>query len=242
MSKNPHEHDLEIVAAGLAHLLPRVVFVGGAVVGFYVTDEGAPTVRGTEDIDCVVELHSQTDYHQLNSELVALGFRNDTSPDAPICRYLYKGYVVDIMPTDEKTLGFTNRWYAEGVTAAQTMALKSGKSIQVLTIPYFIACKFAAHAGRGADDFMGSRDVQDIIAILDGHLDVEAVLTATTGALDAYLRESFRSVFDIAQEEIQGHLSGDFKSRRADKIQQIIARIYGPMPSAVRRSSMFLGF
>ncbi|MBC7543864.1 MAG: hypothetical protein H7338_14160 [Candidatus Sericytochromatia bacterium] len=239
MAKNPHESDLEVVATGLGHLLPKVVFVGGAVVGFYITDDAAPPVRGTDDIDCVVEMHTLAEYHELDAELTRLGFRHDTSQGAPICRYLYQGYVVDIMPTDEASLGFTNRWYAEGITVPETVTLGSGRTIQILSIPYFCACKFEARASRGNNDFIGSRDTQDIVAILDGHTAVEVALGQVSGDLADYLKESFRTVFDVDNEELQAHLSGDFKGVRADKIRQRLTRLYGTRPSTIARTSGF---
>jgi hypothetical protein len=43
--------------------------------------------------------------------LRALGFLEDTSEGAPLCRWVHSGTILDVMPLDEKILGFSNRWY-----------------------------------------------------------------------------------------------------------------------------------
>jgi len=37
------------------------------------------------------------------------GFREDTREGAPMCRWVKEDTVLDVMPPDEKVLGFTNR-------------------------------------------------------------------------------------------------------------------------------------
>jgi hypothetical protein len=95
-------------------MLSEVAFVGGATVCLYVDSIAASDVRATEDVDCVIELAG---YHQLpdtEARLRKLGFANAHSKGEPICRWLYKGIKVDVMPTDGKIFGFSNRWYKEG--------------------------------------------------------------------------------------------------------------------------------
>ena len=47
---------IETIALALGDLNDQVVYVGGAVVGLYVDDPGAPEVRPTKDIDVVLEI------------------------------------------------------------------------------------------------------------------------------------------------------------------------------------------
>ncbi|MEI7484377.1 MAG: hypothetical protein WCK13_06665 [Ignavibacteriota bacterium] len=88
------------IADSLKHLLKEVVFVGGAVVNLYSTDEAATEIRQTDDIDCVVKTVLRSDYNKFENEIRKLGFKNDLSENAPICRYTYKGIKVDFMPTE----------------------------------------------------------------------------------------------------------------------------------------------
>lgn len=72
------------------------------------------------------------------------------------------------MPTHSDILGFGNQWYAAAYTAAISVSLPSGKLIRVLPAPYFLATKFDAFRGRGNQDYLLSKDMEDIITILDG--------------------------------------------------------------------------
>jgi hypothetical protein len=91
---------LETVAIGLGDLLTNFIFVGGTVVELYASAAPQTAVRPTEDVDCVVEVASLAMYYELENQLRLLGFQDDMEEDAPICRKLYRGIKVDIMPTD----------------------------------------------------------------------------------------------------------------------------------------------
>ena len=89
-------------------------------------------------------------------------------PDAPICRWQVDGVTVDVMPTDEKILGFANRWYPMCVTSAEPLALPSGTPVRVILAPVFLATKLEAFHGRGAGDYLFSHDLGDILSVVDG--------------------------------------------------------------------------
>ncbi|HAH30792.1 MAG TPA: hypothetical protein DCL44_00580 [Elusimicrobia bacterium] len=74
------------IAKGLGPLKDKVVFVGGSTVSLYLTDPGAATVRPTEDVDCVTQVLTRTQYYKLEAELEQLGFHHVTEKGAPICR------------------------------------------------------------------------------------------------------------------------------------------------------------
>jgi len=97
---------IELVARCLGRLRDDVVFLGGAATALLITDAAAPDVRSTMDVDVIVEVTSTRDYYRLAEELRSLGFSEDTGEDAPLCRWRVGGIAVDIMPTDEKILGF----------------------------------------------------------------------------------------------------------------------------------------
>jgi hypothetical protein len=161
---------LEAVAHGLSDMLDQFVFVGGTVVELYASSETYQEARETDDVDCIVEVASRASYYILEEKLRTLGFNDDMDIDAPICRKLYKGIKVDIMPTDEHILQFTNKWYKEGFGNTQNFALSSEKHIKILTAPYFIASKLEAFFSPYRKynlDVYASHDFEDIIYILD---------------------------------------------------------------------------
>lgn len=90
---------LQAVASALGELRQEVVFVGGATIGLYGAEKTAPESRPTEDVDCIIELASYGDFMELEERLRSRGFRNDQESRIQI-RWLWSGYVVDVMPTD----------------------------------------------------------------------------------------------------------------------------------------------
>lgn len=50
-SKEAGKQIIKIIAQALGDINEKVVFVGGAVVSMYATDEGAEDVRSTKDVD-----------------------------------------------------------------------------------------------------------------------------------------------------------------------------------------------
>lgn len=104
----PNRDRLVQTARRLRPLLAKVVFVGGQMAALLVTDPGALGVRPTDDVDVIVGITTRGAYHDLQMRLMALGFEPDTRLGAPICRTRTReGLVLDVMPLDERVLGFT---------------------------------------------------------------------------------------------------------------------------------------
>lgn len=185
------------VAKGLAHLKDEVVFVGGAIAELYADDPAASDIRPTKDVDCVVEISSRKDYYALEDELRKLGFVNDQSTSAPICRWLYDDVVVDIMPTDEKILGFSNQWYESGIANKSIKWLNDHTKIFVFPIEYYLASKFEAMNSRGGKDLRTSHDFEDIIYLMDNCTAlVEAVSNTSNNYLQKYLGRQCQNLLD----------------------------------------------
>lgn len=100
---------IKVVYDALEELANEVAFVGGATVALYA-DRPSGEARGpTDDVDILVELTHYRDYAAIEERLRSKGFTNDTESGV-ICRYRVRGIIVDVMPTGENTLGFTNSW------------------------------------------------------------------------------------------------------------------------------------
>lgn len=110
-AEDPRFRPMLRVATGLRDLRELVVFTGGAVTGLLVTDPGASAHRPTEDVDLIIQITTLADYHVLGKRLRALGFSECQDQGAPLCRWVFEGTLVDVMPTSEKVLGFRNRWF-----------------------------------------------------------------------------------------------------------------------------------
>ncbi|MDR1090562.1 MAG: hypothetical protein LBL79_05750 [Prevotella sp.] len=181
---------LQRVAKGLGELKDEVVFVGGSVAELYADDPATSDVRATLDVDCVVELSTRKAYYELEEELRKKKFKNDITPGAPICRWIYEDIIVDIMPVETEILGFGNQWYKAGVFQKSTRTLPDRTSIYVFPVEYYLATKFEALKGRGGTDLRLSHDFEDIIFILDNTTNVSEVINNSLDAsLKVYLSE-----------------------------------------------------
>ena len=217
---------VRFVAVRLDTLVADVVFLGGATVDLLLTDPGARAARKTRDVDVIVEVASTFDYQaSLGPKLRQRGFREDDGPDAPLCRWVVDEVKVDVMPSDARVLGFTNPWYPAALATAVSYALSEGPTIRLVSGPCFLATKLAAFKNRGRGDLLGSVDIEDIVAILDGRLEVEEevrgapqdVRTYVAGELDALVSEG--DLIDV----LPGHLEGDAAYQA--RLPRLVARI-----------------
>lgn len=158
---------LQEIAEVLQDLNERLVYVGGAMAGVYATDPAATEPRTTLDVDCVVDSTSYSEHAAFEELLRQRHFQNDQTPDAPICRWIYKGEKVDVMSMEEKSQSFGNSWYRPGFGKRERFVLESGRSIYRLPATYYIATKIEALLSRGGQDWRGAKDFEDIVYVLN---------------------------------------------------------------------------
>lgn len=207
---------IQTVADHLGPLLGKVVFVGGATAGLLITDAAAPLPRRTKDVDLVVEIASLVQYSTvLRDQLLDLGFTEDTTEGAPVCRWRVANVKVDIMPTGENVLGFKNHWFGLALKHAALHRLADGPTILVVTAPFFLAMKLEAFDDRGRGDYQASHDIEDIIAVIDGRAGLEAEVAAAPAELQRYVAGRIAALLGSPdpRETISGHLPGDAASQ-----------------------------
>ncbi len=221
---------LKQVARRLGPLRGEVVFVGGCTTGLFITDNAAGEVRPTFDVDLIAEIASYAEYTAFAERLRALGFEEDTSEGAPICRWLIDEMKVDVMPIEGTILGFTNPWYREAMDSAQEIELESGLRIRTVTAPYFIATKLEAFRGRGRGDFATSHDMEDLLTVINGREAITDEIDVAT-EVGAYVAGALRGLIknEAFLEALPGHLLPDTVSQArvpllVDRIRQIASR------------------
>lgn len=138
-------------------------------------------------MDAIAEITSYAEYAAFGDRLRALGFQEDTREGAPLCRWVHHGTTLDVMPLDQKILGFSNRWYRAAMESF-TVRLWDDLEIRIVTSPFFIATKLEAFKGRGKGDFFGSHDLEDLISVVDGRPALVTEVQAGAVDLRAYLR------------------------------------------------------
>lgn len=202
---------LREAAARLGPLRERVMFVGGATTWIHVTDPAARPSRQTKDVDVVVEVVDRVAYYRLGDELRALGFVEDSREGAPICRWCAEDLVVDLLPTDGELLGFSNRWYQAAMGRAREHPIEHVGPIRVALATDFLAMKLEAFGDRGGGDYLASKDLEDIVAVIDGRPEVVEEVADADPRIQGYIREEVRRLLgDPAFEEaIYGHFGGD---------------------------------
>lgn len=205
---------LSRVAKRLEPLLDRLVFLGGCTTALFVTDEAAPDVRVTHDVDMIVEVLSRYEYWQLEERLRDLGCEQEIDQKLT-CRWKLDGLILDVMPTDDSILGFSNRWYSDAIRNAQTATIDENIIIRLVTPAHFIATKLEAFFGRGNNDFWGSHDLEDIVTVVDGRAEVLDELSVVDAGLKEYIAKAVSGLIAAEgfREALSGHLSPDRASQ-----------------------------
>jgi hypothetical protein len=219
---------LVLVAQRLGTLRERVVFLGGATVSLFLTDASAPPVRSTRDVDVIVEIATRAAYYRFAGELRERGFGEDTEANV-LCRWKVDKIIVDVMPTDPAILGFSNRWYSQAIATSVWREIEPGLSIRLVTPPLFLATKIEAFLGRGRGDFLGSRDMEDIVTLLDGRAELSREIEEsedTVPGLRHYLAAQLRQwlLDDGFQDALAGHLPPDAASQA--RVPILIERVH----------------
>jgi hypothetical protein len=222
---NSNLEQLYETARLLRPILPDLVFVGGSVTSILVTDEGAGAPRVTLDVDAIAEISSYAEYAEFGQRLRALGFSEDASEGAPLCRWVNSGRILDVMPLDENILGFSNRWYRASMEAAITHQIHRDLEIRVVSAPYFLATKLEAFKGRGKGDFLASHDLEDLIFVIDGRRTITEEVKAEVPFLREYLRTEIRGLLMTPEfmDALPGYLLPDATSQT--RIGTVVQRL-----------------
>jgi len=223
--QNPNIEMVVRAAKQLAELAEEMVFLGGCATGLLITDKAAAPIRQTIDVDTIVQVSSRAEYYQLSDALREKGFREDSSDNAPMCRWRGDAVILDVMPTDASILGFANKWYVSAMEHAKDMTLPSGQTIKMVSAPYFLMTKLEAFDGRGEGDYQMSHDIEDIVAVLDGRVEVLKDVQCADERLRNELSQRFVELGndDRFMQSIPGHMPPDVASQlRVSHVRDVI--------------------
>ncbi len=191
---------LRYVAQALGEeLREKVAFVGGCTTGLLLTDDFTrEQVRSTDDVDLVVHVIGYPDLYRLKNTLKARGFREPSSMDVdmPVCAMKLDHLRVDLMPDDAEVLGFSNIWYCQALETASPIPLGEDLTIRVVNPPLFIATKLEAYKGRGNGDPLESRDIEDILNVVDGRAELLDEVRRSDSDLQDYIAAEFTQLLD----------------------------------------------
>lgn len=194
MSHSDNIIRIKAVNNALGELKDKVVFVGGATVSLY-PDRTFFEARVTNDVDVLVEIVNYQGRAELEEKLRERGFAHNVESSI-VCRYKIQGITVDIMPTDDPTIGFNTKWYPEGFQEAIDYSIDEDNSVRILSAPYFIATKLEAFRDRGDNDGRTSRDFEDIVFVLENRSSIWKEMDILKGEIKEWLQAEFTSLLN----------------------------------------------
>lgn len=74
----------------IVDLCAALMSTGGSTTGLMITDAAVADARSTYDVDVIAEIASYSEYRALGKRLRSLGFQEDTSEGAPLCRWQHQ--------------------------------------------------------------------------------------------------------------------------------------------------------
>ena len=207
-----------VVANALKPLEDQIVFVGGSILNLYVDDPAAAEARPTEDVDITIDPVRIISWRNIEAELRSLGMQPDMYGHA-LCRYLYKGIPIDIVPSEDGPMGPSNRWYKYGFDNLLTVKAEE-QEIQILSAPCYLATKFEAFNDRGKGDYRVSHDFEDITYVLENRSSIVEEILNTHPDIKAYLKIEFGNILsnEIVEEILSVHLQPDIDEVRLNKM------------------------
>jgi hypothetical protein len=222
---NPNYRLLVDAARLLKPILGELVFVGGCATGLLITDRAAADVRPTYDVDAIAEITSYAGYTKFSEKLKALGFLEDIREGAPLCRWRQETTTLDVMPLDGEILGFRNNWYRPAMESPHERELEPGLKILLVDPVYFCASKLEAFADRGNNDYLGSRDLEDVIAVVDGRAELVGEIRAAHNDVRSYLAQEITKLRSAREflDALPGHLLPDAASQ--ERITVVLTRL-----------------
>lgn len=95
----------------------------------------------------------------------------------------------------------------------------------MISSPYFVAAKLEAFTQRGNRDFLGSHDLEDVLAVVDGRAELVDELRAGPHDVRDYVSEQVATLLTEARfhDALPGHLAPDSASQA--RIEVLLERL-----------------
>lgn len=191
-----HKMLVEVATALGDDLLEEVAFLGGCTTGLLLTDKATKeVVRYTDDVDLIIRVVGYPQWIEFQKRVKQRGFKESMDDDVN-CRMRLGELIVDFMPDDEKILGYSNRWYKQALQQAQHYQLEQDLTIQLVTPVFFVATKLEAYKGRGKNDPLQSRDIEDILNVFDGRAEIVEEIQQTPEDIQNYINEELGQLLE----------------------------------------------
>ncbi|MEI6674946.1 MAG: hypothetical protein WCO57_07190 [Verrucomicrobiota bacterium] len=170
------------------------VFTGGGIVGLLLTDPAAPPPSRTKDIDLVLEIASYAEFVGMDGLLRKAGFTQSWIDNMPVVAWQWKGVRVDFLPHRPMELMQSNRWFPFLMDESERVEVMNGKFAWRASAPCFVATKFEAFYNRGKGDFLLSKDIEDIVAVIDGRVEMLNEINVSSHDVRDFVSQSCRQL------------------------------------------------
>lgn len=212
---------LEAAASEFGDLLDRVVFLGGATIGLWITDRTARAPRVTYDVDVVAEVVTLRAYEAFQNDLRRQGFREDVDSRV-MCRWRAgdDDLIVDVVPAEPRLAGFGGVWLARAAEAAVERELPSGRVVRVVPPVHLVATKLEAFADRSGGDPVASKDFEDMTLLVDGRDELLSEVAEAPEELRRFIAAAMRDLIALRDFEygVEGALLGADAYARATQV------------------------
>jgi len=224
-----NQEDLATVVEKLRALGTPFAVVGGCALPFLVDEPYAHAVRPTMDVDVVVQAATRLAYSRLEGKIRSLGFRHAVRAGAPRCRWLVADVTVDIMPTSTDAAEFGSPWFEEALSTVETYELRDGLTVDVIGPSCLLATKLDAFLDRGASDYYGSKDLEDVVALMEGCSRLLDSLQSASAELRQHVSNGIRRLLDMPGfvEAVPAHLSPESPPGTIDRVMAAAREIAG---------------
>lgn len=177
----PASDNLIRVARALAEIREqRFVFAGASILPLLLNDPAAPAARFTGDVDAVVDVLTYDQWERLQSRLREFDVVVRADPavgKGRMCLFHLNEIEVDIMPVRISLVMHPSRMLEIGFQFAEPHQLADDLEILALSASGLVAAKLEAFGDRGVREFPVSKDLEDIVALLDGRLGIGGELS-----------------------------------------------------------------
>lgn len=173
------------------------------------TEPPMPRMRPTDDVDALLVSGGYTDAHDIETALERRGFRRSIDQGHANCWIAPGGHIFDLVPLGQHLGATTSELERIAAETADAVELEAGISIRHVNAAAFCALKLAAHEDRFRHDPLGSRDLQDVIALVASRCALPAEIARADVVIRRFVQQRIRLLLadPDAAEIIASHLN-----------------------------------
>jgi hypothetical protein len=175
---------LQLVAESMGSAREKVVFLGGTVIPFLLTQQVPLEIRHSKDVDFIFDFDSKEELYEFEDNLWERGFEKIRT--GSVSQWSIHGTMVDMLPAGP-VLGFCNNWCDEAMYNAIRVDIGKGVIVNITPAPCFLGAKFSKFGSR-EDDYDNSHDLYDLLLVMAGRPIIETeILEQASKELRKYL-------------------------------------------------------